>query len=210
MRSADVWATERRQAPVLQLISSEPWSSQSLKKSQRSEELMHLPFAHKNSSFSHVGSAGGAAVDIQHTHRSAIVQIKVRTTARHSDLEPQLTAVHFIRVVAAVIDAVTPLRHLQAYAVILTAESSGGWTLEPPCERQRRKEDIRQDGLVTHKRQGLKQCFRCALWRAALTALVGVLVRVVSAVVLSVTPPGQRFTQSVVTLEFIQRAVTTS
>lgn len=48
--------------PVLQPISSEPKSSQSLKKLQRRVELMHLLLAHRNSSFSHVGMAGGISV----------------------------------------------------------------------------------------------------------------------------------------------------
>lgn len=43
-----------------------------------------------------------------------------------------------------------------------------------------------------------------------LPALLGVLVRVVPTVILSVTLPGEGFTQSVVTLELIQRAVTPS
>lgn len=43
--------------PVLHPISSEPKSSQSLKKLQRSVELMHLWLAHWNSSFSQVGVA---------------------------------------------------------------------------------------------------------------------------------------------------------
>lgn len=47
--------------PVLHLSSSEPKSSQSLKKLQRSVELMHLWLAHWNSSFSHVGTAGAVA-----------------------------------------------------------------------------------------------------------------------------------------------------
>lgn len=42
-----------------------------------------------------------------------------------------------------------------------------------------------------------------------LTALLWVLIRVVSTVVLSVTLPGQGLTQSVVTLELIQGAVST-
>lgn len=50
----------------------------------------------------------------------------------------------------------------------------------------------------------------CVIDEAALTALLGVLVRVVPAVVLSVTLPGEGFTQSVVTLELVQRAVTPS
>lgn len=48
------------------------------------------------------------------------------------------------------------------------------------------------------------------LCKAALTALFRVLVRVVSTVVLAVTLPGEGFTQSVVTLELIHRAVTHS
>lgn len=43
--------------------------------------------------------------------------------------------------------------------------------------------------------------------RSLLTALVRILVRVVSTVVLAVTLPGQRLTQRVVTLEVIQGAV---
>ena len=50
----------------------------------------------------------------------------------------------------------------------------------------------------------------CAIHTAALTALLGILVRVVPTVVLPVTLPGERFTQSVVALELIQRAVTPS
>lgn len=80
-------------------------------------------------------------------------------------------AVHFIRVVAAVIDAITPLYHFQTYAVVLAAESSGGRTLELP-------------------------------------ALFRILIRVVPTIILPVTLPGEWFTQSVVTLELIQRAVT--
>lgn len=43
--------------------------------------------------------------------------------------------------------------------------------------------------------------------RSLLTALVRILVRVVSTVVLAVTLPGQRLTQRVVTLEVVQGAV---
>lgn len=43
-----------------------------------------------------------------------------------------------------------------------------------------------------------------------LPALFGILIRVVSTVILPVTLPGEGFTQSVVTLEFIQRAETPS
>jgi len=41
---------------------------------------------------------------------------------------------------------------------------------------------------------------------ASLTALLGVFIRVVPAVVLSITFPGQRFAQRVVALEFVQGA----
>lgn len=46
--------------------------------------------------------------------------------------------------------------------------------------------------------------------KAALTALFGILVRVVPTVVFPITLPCMGFTQSVVTLELIQRAVTPS
>ena len=52
-------------------------------------------------------------------------------------LTPQLTAVQFIWVVTAVIDTVASLRHLQAYTVILAAESPCGRTLKPPWEPNR-------------------------------------------------------------------------
>lgn len=45
---------------------------------------------------------------------------------------PTRTAVQFIRVVATVVDAVTPLQHLQTHAIVLAAESSGRRTLELP------------------------------------------------------------------------------
>lgn len=45
---------------------------------------------------------------------------------------PTRTAVQFIRAVSAVVDAVTPLGHLQTHAIVATAESSGGRTLELP------------------------------------------------------------------------------
>lgn len=46
--------------------------------------------------------------------------------------------------------------------------------------------------------------------KAALTALLRILVRVVPTVILAVTLPGEGFTQSVVTLEHILRTVTSS
>lgn len=49
-----------------------------------------------------------------------------------------------------------------------------------------------------------------AIHKAALTALFRILVRVVPTVILPVTLPGEGFTQSVVTLELIHRAVTPS
>lgn len=45
---------------------------------------------------------------------------------------------------------------------------------------------------------------------SARTALLGVLIGVVATVVLAVALPGQRFTQSVVTLELVRRTVTFS
>lgn len=44
----------------------------------------------------------------------------------------------------------------------------------------------------------------------ALTAFLRILIRVVPAVILPVALPGERFTQGVVTLEFILRALTLS
>lgn len=58
---------KQKSSPVLQPISSEPKSSQSLKRLQRRVEPMHLWLAHKNSSFSHVGTAGGVSADAPQT-----------------------------------------------------------------------------------------------------------------------------------------------
>lgn len=46
---------------------------------------MHLPLAHRNSSFSHVGTVGGAAVDItKHTHTISLIKVKERGVSQRS------------------------------------------------------------------------------------------------------------------------------
>lgn len=87
---------------------------------------MHRPLAHRNSSFSHVGTVGD--VSVCETPQLAKAEATRVPTAIY--MTPQLTTVQFIRVVAAVIDAVTPLRHLQTYTIVLAAENSAGRTLE--------------------------------------------------------------------------------
>lgn len=52
--------------------------------------------------------------------------------------------------------------------------------------------------------------YMCAIHEAALTALIWFLIRVVSTVVLSITRPGEGFTQSIVALELVMVAVTLS
>lgn len=115
--------------PVLHLSSSEPKSSQSLKKLQRSVELMHLWLAHWNSSFSHVGTAGAVAGGGQGGKGAGE---PLPSSTRNERKKAKLTAVDFIRAVSAVVDAVASPGQRQAHAVVLAAEGSGRGALEPP------------------------------------------------------------------------------
>lgn len=76
-----------------------------------------------------MGTAGGVSAGAHSKAGSAAEDSAALAETRGS---PTRTAVQFIRAVAAVVDAVTPLGHLQTHAVVATAESSGGRTLELP------------------------------------------------------------------------------
>lgn len=72
-------------------------------------------------------------------------------------MTPTLTAVEFIRVVAAVIDPITPLRHLQTHAVVLAAEHSGGRTLELPWEPSKEGKNNISTGVPNTNRINLME-----------------------------------------------------
>lgn len=64
--------------------------------------------------------------------RTCNVSFAAEESADFTETRGSPTAVQFIRVVATVVDAVAPLRHLQTHAIILAAESSGRRALELP------------------------------------------------------------------------------
>lgn len=169
--------------PVLQPISSEPKSSQSLKKLQRRVELMHLLLAHRNSSFSHVGMAGGISVA---THYMFTLQLReAQISLKHkriqhlrqfssSELSPQLlTPSHLF----------DTCRHTRSFWQ-RKALVGGHWNFP---EREKGKHGNEKSASVK---------YNLAIDRSAatLTALFGVLIRVVATVVLTIALPGQRFT----------------
>lgn len=142
------------------------------------------------------------------------------TEACHSR---RLTTVGLIWIVSAVVHTITALATPETYAIIPTTEISSGWALEVSWIIERKftiwachvlmlffySSPTKHCKCIVNICQGrwsfLLQ-FNCVCVRV-LTAFLRVLIRVISTVILPITLPGQRLTQSVITLELIMGAV---